>query len=826
MQPPITPLSPTAAPSAQPDLGSVEPCWPGAVPEVPDAPLIGREADVATVRRLALGRDRTFITLAGIGGVGKSRLAVELTRRAMPRRDGRVAFVPLDGVSDPSLVLPAIAGALGVAEEPGRPIVESVAEALGRAPSVLVLDTVEHVRAAAPALTDLLARTPGLTILATSRIAIGVPRERVVWVEPLPVPAEDETDPDVLTRNPAVELFLARARVSRPDIEATPTNAILAATICRRLDGIPLAIELAAAALRVLAPHQLIDQLEDRLSDDPSAGAAGTGAPDEVGAEPAVAGPARQRSLRAAMDWSIGLLPEAVLRLYRRISVISGSFGIPTAVAILDGGERRGLAPLGIGVEAGLQQLAAASLLRHEGDGPSFAMLTTVRADAQDRLAASGEAVAMRWAHAYQVLAVAEEAEQLLPTDREIEALDRLDEAHDDIRESLEWAMDQGDGTFALRLAGALAEFWRTRGHHTEGRLRLAAALSMAVDPPPAVRRKALSGAGLLASFQGDSRLGEAYLREALAIAREQGDEEAEAIVLNWLGTNAYGAGDLNAAEAFASESLAMRRRIGDPIGIALALNALGGVYHFRGDLDTAREMFVESLALKEAQPNINANGIAVSLTNLGLLERDAGRPEAAEAAFREALEIWERTGDKQRVAVGVHNAALLALDQGRLDEAATMLVRAHDISRDIGDRMEMAYAMADLVRVDVERGDLDGATAALAASLPRAHTMMARIIVLLALEGAAGLAAARGDDGLGIRLWAAASADREVSGFANMPADQRLLDARMAEARERLQPETVAASWDEGRAMSVDAAIEAAMTLVLAPAEATAFTG
>ncbi len=195
--------------------------------------------------------------------------------------------------------------------------------------------------------------------------------------------------------------------------------------------------------------------------------------------------------------------------------------------------------------------------------------------------------------------------------------------------------MEQGDGTFALRLAGTLAEFWRTRGHHTEGRLRLAAALSMAVDPPPGVERKALSGAGLLASFQGDYRLGEAYLRRALTIAREQGDEEAEAIVLNWLGTNAYGAGDLNAAEAFASESLAMRRRIGDPVGIALALNALGGVHHFRGNLDSAREMFVESLAIKEAQPNVNANGIAVSLTNLGLVERDAGRPEAAEAGVQ-----------------------------------------------------------------------------------------------------------------------------------------------------------------------------------------------
>ncbi|HEY4190531.1 MAG TPA: tetratricopeptide repeat protein [Candidatus Limnocylindrales bacterium] len=810
MQPPTTPLIPASS-----DAAAVEPCWPGAVPDLPNAPLIGREADVATVRRLALGRDRTFITLAGIGGVGKSRLAVELTRRAMPRRDGRVAFVPLDGVSDPSLVLPAIAGAMGVAEEPGRLLVEILAETLGRAPAVLVLDTVEHVRAAAPALSDLLAATPGLTILATSRIAIGVPRERVVWVEPLPVPAADETELAVLTANPAVELFLARARISRPEIEPTPTNAALAATICRRLDGIPLAIELAAAALRVLAPHQLIDQLEDRLSDDPAAGTSSVGLGEDAGAERVAVGPARQRSLRAAMDWSIGLLPEPVLRLYRRASVISGTFGVPTAIAILDGGERRGLAPLGIDVAAGLQQLSAASLLRHEDDGLAFAMLTTVRADAQDRLARAGEAVAMRWAHAYQVLAVAEEAEQLLPTDREIEALDRLDEAHDDIREALEWSMDQGDGTFALRLAGALAEFWRTRGHHTEGRLRLAAALSMAVDPPPGVRRKALSGAGLLASFQGDYRLAEAYLRESLAIAREQGDVEAEAIVLNWLGTNAYGAGDLKAAEAFASESLAMRRRIGDPVGIALALNALGGVRHFRGDLDSAREMFIESLALKQAQPAVNANGIAVSLTNLGLVERDAGHPEAAEAAFKEALDIWERTGDKQRVSVGVHNAALLALDQGRLDEAAAMLTRAHDIARDIGDRTEVAYAMADLVRVDVERGDLDGATIALAIALPRAQAMSARIIVLLALEGAAGLAAARGDDALAIRLWAAAAADREVSGFANMPADQRLLDARMGEARERLDPETAAAAWADGQAMSVDAAIDAAMTLV-----------
>jgi tetratricopeptide (TPR) repeat protein len=466
-------------------------------------------------------------------------------------------------------------------------------------------------------------------------------------------------------------------------------------------------------------------------------------------------------------------------------------------------------------VESGLQQLAAASLLRHEDEGRAFRMLTTVRADAQDRLARSGEAVAMRWAHAYQVLAVAEEAERALPTGDDLEALDRLEEAHDDIREALEWAMSQGDGTFALRLAGTLAEFWRTRGHHTEGRLRLAAALSLAVDPPPAVRRKALSGAGLLASYQGDYRLGEAYLREALSIAREMGDEEAMASCLNWLGTNAYASGDLDAAEAFVSEALEIRRRIGEPAGIALALNALGGVHHFRGDLDLARVMFVESLSLKEGLGN--TNGIAVALTNLGLVERDAGRPEEAAEAFDEAIQIWERLGDRQRLAVGVHNAALLALDRGRYDEAARQLTRAYDIAAEVGDRSEMAYAMADRVRVDVERGDLDGATDALAASLPRAHAIGARIIVLLALEGAGALAAARGDDVLALRLWAGAAADRTASGFANMPADERLIDARMSEARERLDPGTVAAAWAEGQALTLDAAVKAAMTLVTA---------
>lgn len=795
-----------AALDPEPAMG---PRWPGASPAVPASSLVGREQDLAALRKLLRGQEAAFITLVGVGGVGKSRLAAELAAADIVRCHGRVASVPLDAVSDASMVLPAIAGALGIGDEPGSSVAQAVSDALGGAPTLLVLDTVEHVRGAAPALADLKARSPGLTILATSRVALGVPRERVLWLEPLSVPEEaasDEAAVEALATSSAARLFLERAIAVRPDFEVTPANAAIVAEICRRLDGLPLAIELAAAALRVLAPHQLLDQLAERMADA-----------SDVGPGPGpfadAAGPARQRNLRTAMDWSIGLLGEPVLRLYRRLAVIAGVFSVSTAASILERGQRRGLVPLGLDVGDGLAQLAAASLLRSHGDR-GYSMLTTVRDDALERLRATGEHVAMRWAHAYEVLAMVEASEVQLPTQREVEALDRLDEAHDDIREALDWAIEQGDGAFAVRMTGALAEFWRTRGHHTEGRLRLASALALAPDAPAPYRRKALGGAGLLASYQGDYALGHAYLREALLASRQDGDVEAEAIILNWLGTNAYGRGDLDGAEAYVSESLALRRRIGDPGGIATALNALGGVYHFRGELDRAREVFVESLALKEGLGN--ANSRAVSLTNLGLVERDAGRPEAAAGAFEEAIAIWEATGDRQRVAVGLHNAALLALDLHRLDEALDALDRAYEIARELGDRTEAAYALADRARVQVERGALDEAAADIAASLPRALGLGARIIVPIDLEAAGCLAAARDDDALAVRLWAAAAAERADSGFANMPADERHLDERMGDVRERLDPGVFATAWADGSAMGVDEAAAQTSLLVL----------
>ena len=590
-----------------------------------------------------------------------------------------------------------------------------------------------------------------------------------------------------------MELFVDRLGRVRPDLDPTGSTLAAIADVVRALDGLPLAIELAAAACRVIDPHQLLDRLAESIS-------------ALEAADPA--SPSRHNTLRATMDRSAELLPEPVARLRRRLAVIAAPFHLDTAEAVLAGGERRGLAPLGIDVEDGLKALVEASLLRRVGrrDRPRYSMLRTIRADALERLDASGEPLAMRWAHAYHCLSVAEAAEADLPTDRETAALDGLEAMHDDVRAALDWAGDRGDGRFAVRLAGALAEFWRARGHHTEGRIRLQAALSIGGDATPQHRRKALGGAGLLACYQGDYALARSLLEEALELARAEGDREATAATLNFLGTNAYGAGQLDSAEVFIAEGLAIRREIGDIGRIAASLNAMGGIHHFRGHLDRAREVFEESLAHKVQQGNEGA--IAIALTNLGLVERDAMQPDRAAALFQDAVAVWERTGDRQRWAVGKHNAALVALDRGELDAARDDLLASLAVARELNDRAEIGYALTDLARVECARGDMERARTYAHEALRTASSIGVRLVLLLALEATVALAASTNRPILAARLWGAASADRERTGFVLMPADERLLTQACAECRTSLGEAAWNAAYAEGRGLALEAAV------------------
>ena len=412
----------------------------------------------------------------------------------------------------------------------------------------------------------------------------------------------------------------------------------------------------------------------------------------------------------------------------------------------------------------------------------------------------------MRWAHAYHFVALAEAADAELPTERGPEALDRLERAHDDLRAALDWALGRDDGGFASRLAGALVEFWRVRGHHSEGRIRLQSALA-AGGGKPAARQKALVGAAVLASYQGDYTQADNLLFEALAIARAAGDDEGTASTLTWLGMNGQWAAHLDDSKVYIAEGLAIRRRLGDTGRIAASLDAMGGILHFRGDFDGAREMFEESIALKRARGN--ESDVAMAITNLGRVERDAGSTDRAADLFADAIAIWQRTHDRQRLSVGRYNAALVALDRGDLMAARRGLQAALVTAREFEDRPEMASILTDLARVECAAGRWERAHDALIEAWRLIGLVKIGVVVCLALESTVIWLAGTGRPLDAARMVGAADSDRARIAFVRMPADGRLLDAATAPARAAVDR----VAWDEAAAAGAE--------LLLDPADA-----
>jgi predicted ATPase len=685
---------------------------------------------------------------------------------------------------------------MGIGEGQGSDVLERVGAVLRDGRSLVVFDPVDRVASGVALVPELLRRTPQLTILATGRAPIGVREETIVAIEPLAT-ADPRAAAESIAAAPAVALFIDRLARVRPDIEPSGSTLTVIADIVRALDGLPLAIELAAAACRVIDPHQLLYRLSESIN--------ALEAADPVASN-------RHNSLRAMMDRTVELLPDPVSRMLRRISVIAAPFHRDTAEAVLEGGEKRGLAPLGIRVDDGLKALVDASLLRRVGrrDRPRYSMLRTIRADALSRLERSGELVAMRWAHAYHFLAVAEAAEAELPTEREPDALDRLERVHDDLRAALDWAIDRDDGAFAARLAGSLAEFWRVRGHHTEGRIRLQDALA-AGSGKPVSRQKALVGAGVLASYQGDYTQADYHLFEALAIARAAGDDEATAATLTWLGMNGQAAGHLDDSQEYIAEGLTLRRRLGDTGRMAVSLDAMGGIRHFRGDFDGARDVFEESLALKREQGN--ANEVAMAITNLGRVERDAGNTARAAGLFADAITIWQRTGDRQRLSLGRHNAALAALDRGDLTAARRGLQAALATAREFDDRPEVAAVLTDLARVECAAGRCERAQDALVEALRLTTLVKIGVVVSLALEATAIWLAGTGRPLDAARMIGAADADRGRIGFVRMPADAVILEAATAPAKAAVD----VAAWNEAAASGGELLLEPAIAAATA---------
>lgn len=684
-------------------------------------PFVGREREQALVTHLLDREDVRLLTLTGPGGVGKTRLALQVAAGLRNRFHAGVWFVSLASVRDPGLVLSTLAQALGIREYGGQPLWEVVRAQLQEQQLLLLLDNFEQVLAAAPLVADLIAACPLVKALVTSRSLLHVRGEHHCELPPLEVPAPglDLTRaPDVaeLRRYPAIELFIQRARAIQPTFELTPANAGVVAAICRRLDGLPLALELAAARIRLLSVPMLLARLERRL------------AVLTVGAQDM---PQRQQTLRATLDWSYHLLSDAEQRLFRRLGVFVGGWTLEAAEVICCGA-----GDLGLEVLAGLGSLLDKSLIQrggNEADEPHFAMLETTREYAFEWLVSSDEAEAFRRRHATYHLALAEQAAAELTGPHQATWLMRLGHAYDNLRAALNWMREHNQTELGLRLAGALARFWTTRGYIGEGRdwLERLLAQTIAVDVPAAVRATACYAMGLLANTAGDQTQAALILEQSITLFQEAEDMLGAVRALNTLGGVAYDLGDLHGAIALWEQSLLQSRAAGNLGEVARALGNLGEAHYHLGNLAEAASHHSEALAL--ARQAGRADVEAYQLGDLGNVARQQGDVIRAMALQQQALELKWVLGDRRQIAITLEDLASVAAATGAGERAARLLGAATALRERIGAPQPVPERTAAEQAVARSRAMLGGE--AWAAAFSAGHQCRLEQIIAEALE-------------------------------------------------------------------------------------------
>lgn len=659
---------------------------PGNLPVLP-APLLGRERELADIRRLLQGEAARLVTLIGPGGVGKTHLAQQAGAELLDDYPGGVWFVPLAEVRDPGQLLPALAAALGVREGGGLDLPGALRQWLAGRRALLVLDNLEQVVAAAPAIADLLAAAPQVQILATSRQRLGIGVERLLPVEPLlGARAED-----------AVQLFSQRAQQVLPSFTVTPENHRIVADICARLDGLPLAIELAAAQLRFRTLAELDADLERRF---------------DLLVDGRREAAARQRSLAATIAWSYDLLsPQLQQQFFRRLAVFAGGWSREAAAA---------LAPEPDAL-ARLLDLADASLVRREvlGETSRWSMLESVRAYAREELQQFGELAEAERAHAAWCLAFAIEAEQELRGPAQEAWLARLDLEHDNLRAALRWLLGGQQWAEALRLAAALGAYWQTRGHLAEGRQWLEAALAA---PEPARETPAGLAAmievGLLAWEQGDIAASSRWLEQAQAAATAQGDAGRAAAVLCNLAALSLHEGDVAAAEARYREALGIAEALGDVERSVAATAGLGAIAHYHDDLPTALAHYMTCVSIWRRTGN-EAAAVGVLLDLLLLLAPRVEHQGRARAIAAECLTLTQALGDRPGEALARAGLGLVETIAGNVEAAQDQLRQSLAIAREIGHRSTEARALAGLTLAALRAGHLGEARATLAEAIP-----------------------------------------------------------------------------------------------------------
>ena len=650
--------------------------------------FVGREHEMEQVKGL-LAKTR-LLTLSGSGGLGKTRLAIQVAADLTERFPHGVWFVELAPLTDAGLIPQAMASLFGLREEPGRPLLATLTEYLRRRHLLLILDNSEHlVEGCAPLVDGLLRACPHLHVLSTSRQTLGIAGETTWLIPPLSSPgADDPSTVDGLGRYEAVRLFSERAAAIVPHFTLTAENAPIVAEVCRRMDGIPLAIELAAARLRILSIEQIRQRLDQRFQ--------------LLTAGSRTALP-RHQTLRAAIDWSYALLAEKERVLFGRLAAFVGGCAPEAAEAICAGGAVESGDVLGL-----VAQLVDKSLLLPErrADEVRYRMLDTILEFGRDKLREAGEESAVRARHAAFFLSLAERAEPQLRGTGQAAWFARLETEHDNLRVALDWLL-QRDGEAVLRLGCALWWFWYVHGYYREGREWLSQALHKAGALHPLLRARALTGAGYLATSQGDYAAARPLLEESLRTSRDSRDDSNTGFVLNSLGRLAWYEGEFDRAFEFYIESLSVFRRLDDKYSIGVLLNNLGVLAISRGELEQARSWLEESLVLGRAL-KVNQR-VAFAASNLSVVALRRSEYDLARALLRESLSLDSEVGDKRSISSELEGFGVLAASLGQPARAARLLGAAEALRESIGSPLTTSSrALVDYDRyVEMARADL-----------------------------------------------------------------------------------------------------------------------
>lgn len=632
-------------------------------------PIVGRAHEVEELAAMLRADEPRLVTMTGVGGTGKTRLAAAVAEKVLPAFEDGVFVIELASITQPDLVAEAIGKPFGVRDEGGTPVLDQIKANLAGRRALIVLDNFEQVVEAAAVVADLLNATERLKVLITSRVLLQIQAETEYPVGPLAPPElGSTTDLNELQENESVALFVERAKAARRGFELTEDNAADVAAICTRLEGLPLAIELAAARIRVLSPAAINTKLRSSM---------------RLLASTARDLPERQRTIHGAVGWSYDLLNAEVKRVFRRLGVFAGGFTIEAADALVDDGS-------GASVDI-IESLCNQSLLgRRDRDQEEsrFHMLAVVKDFAISELDSAGETGEIRRLHAEHFLALAEEAEPHLQASRSADWFDRLESDHDNLRAAMEWLLSH-DTHRATRLAAALRNFWLLHSHLGEGYRLLKAAIESGGDQPAALRFKLMNGLGLASRFRGDLETARRVYEAGLGAGEEAGDKRGIAVSSRGLGLVAMQQGDLAAAEEYYRSGLAISRELDDKFGVAISLSLLGDLNRIQGKYAEARPFFEEALGLFRELDNKSA--AADSLNNLAAAYFSIGDLDSARGHFGQALDIARALGNKMTISYSLDGFAALSVEAGENERAARLSGTAEALRRSIGYKIEPA---------------------------------------------------------------------------------------------------------------------------------------